>query len=83
MEAGSALQGLAVVGELCASLGDDGLERFDVGEVLVDDGFVHDLPEVLGGLKLGGVGRKEEQAEPREPRGWARCASRRCRARER
>jgi len=31
--------------------------------VLVDDGLVHDLPEVLCGLKLWGVGWEKEQAE--------------------
>ena len=46
-----------------AAIGDDGLEGFEVGDVFVDDGFVDDLPEMFGGLKLGGVGRKEQQSD--------------------
>ena len=38
MEASSAFQGLSVVGEMSAALGNDGLEGFEVGNVFVDDG---------------------------------------------
>jgi len=31
--------------------------------MLVDDGLVHDLPKVLCGLKLGGIGGEKEQAD--------------------
>jgi hypothetical protein len=40
-------------------LRDDSLEGFEVGDVFVDDWFVDDLPKMLSGLKLGGVGRKK------------------------
>ena len=64
MEAGSPLEGLAIVGQGGASLRNDGLQRFEIRDVLVDDGLVHDLPERFCGLKLGGVGWEEEQTEP-------------------
>jgi hypothetical protein len=48
---------------MSAALGNDGLEGFEVRYVFVDDGLVDGLPKVLCGLKLGGVGRKEDQPD--------------------
>jgi len=56
VEAGSAFEGLTIAGERGASLRNDELERFEVGDMLVDDGLVDGLPEVLCGLEFGGVG---------------------------
>jgi len=47
-----------------AARGDDLVEDFEVGNVLVDDGLVDERPEGLGGLHLRGVGRLEDQTEP-------------------
>jgi hypothetical protein len=44
VEACATFDGLAVVGQLKAALGDYGVEAFDVGDVLVEDWFVDDLP---------------------------------------
>ena len=62
-ETRSSLQGLSIVCEIIASLGNDGLEGFKVWDVFVDDGLVDGLPKVFCGLKLGGVGRKEDQPD--------------------
>ena len=50
--------------EPAAALGDDGLEVGEGGEVPVDNGFVHQRPEVLGRLQLRAVGREEDEADP-------------------
>ena len=56
MEAGPAFEGLAIIRQLDAAVGDDGFERFEIGDVFVDDRFVENLPKMLGGPKFGGVG---------------------------
>ena len=38
-------------------------ERLDSGEVLVEEGLVSVVPEVLGGLQFGRVRRQEDQVE--------------------
>ena len=52
METGSPFEGLALVCQLGTSVGDDGLERFEIGDVFVDDRLVEELPKRLGGLKF-------------------------------
>ena len=49
------MDGLLLVDEVEASLGDDGLEFGDAGNMPVDDGLVHEGPECLSGLQLGTV----------------------------
>lgn len=53
---------MSVVGELNAALCDYGVEGVYVADVLVDDWFVDDLPQVFGRLKLWRVGRQAEKA---------------------
>ena len=63
MEAGSCLEGLAIVRQPDATLADDGVERLKVGNVFVDDRLVDELPKALGGLEFGSVGRKEQKPD--------------------
>ena len=62
MEVGVRLEGGGI--ELATARGDDGAEFVERGEVPIDDWLVHQGPEVLGGLKFGGIGRQEDQADP-------------------
>ena len=48
MEAGPAFEGLAIIRQLDAAVGNDGFERFEIGDVFVADRFVEDLPKMLG-----------------------------------
>ena len=52
METGSPFEGLALVCQMGTSVGDDGLERFEIGDVFVDDRLVEDFPKMFGGLKF-------------------------------
>ena len=52
MEAGSAFEGLALIRQSDTTLGNDGFERFEIGDVFVDDRLVEELPKRLGGLKF-------------------------------
>jgi len=61
MEAGSPFEDLAFIRQLDAALAKDGFERFEVGDVFVDDRLVEDFPKVFGGLKFRRVrGQKEK-----------------------
>ena len=50
MEAGSAFDGVAFVGESGASFSDDVVEFVDRRDVFVDDGFVDQRPQRFGRL---------------------------------
>ena len=60
METGSGPQSGTVFGEGCAASADDLVERFEVGDVVVDDGFVDEFPERLGRLEFWRIGRQED-----------------------
>lgn len=62
MESGSALDGVALVGEGGASFSDDVVEFVDRRDVFVDDGFVDQRPQGFGRLQLGRVWRQKDQA---------------------
>src|SRR5947209_9514105 len=53
VETGSSLQGVSMICEIIASLGNDGLEGFEVWDVFVDDGLVDGRPWMFCGLKFG------------------------------
>ena len=57
-------QGIGIGFEVAAALLDVVLDVGDLVEVPVDDGFVEEAPEVLGGLEFGGVGRQVDQPQP-------------------
>ena len=61
MESGSAFEGLALIRQLDAAVGNDAFEHFEIGDVFVDDRLVEDFPEMLGGLKFGRIGGQEEK----------------------
>src|SRR4051812_7620521 len=50
--------------ENATALGDDLLEIGEGLEVLVGEGLVEDGPQVLGGLKLGGVWGQVDEPDP-------------------
>jgi hypothetical protein len=50
--------------ELLTAGGDNGTEFIERGDVPIDDRLVHQGPEMLGGLKLGGIGRQEDESYP-------------------
>ena len=52
MEAGPAFEGFALIRQSDTTLGNDGFERFEIGDVFVDDRLVEELPKRLGGLKF-------------------------------
>ena len=54
---------MAVVRQFRATLGDDDLEGFEIGDVFVDDWFVDDFLKVLCGLKFGRVGREKKKPD--------------------
>ena len=54
---------IAVVGELDALVGNDGVELGKGGEVPVGDRLVDVDPERFGGLQLGGIGRQIDEAD--------------------
>jgi len=63
VEAGLALDEVAVVGEGEAPVGDHGVEFGDGLEVPVDDGVVDLDPKGLGGLQLRGIGRQGDEPD--------------------
>ena len=62
MEFGSAFDGVAFVGESCASSSDDVVEFVDRRDVFVDDGFVDQRPQRFGRLWFGRAWRRKDQA---------------------
>ncbi len=62
MEAGSAFDGVSLVGEGGASLADDVVEFVDGRDMFVDDGLVDQRPQCFGWLQFWRVGRQEDQA---------------------
>ena len=64
MEASSAFQGLSVVGEMSAALGNDGLEGFEVGS--------HPNAERRLAIPTGAISCRVAAAEPRAGCGWRR-----------
>ena len=63
METSAAFDGVAFLGERCASLADDVVEVFDRVDMLVDDGFVDKRPERFGGLQFGRIRREKHQPD--------------------
>ena len=63
MEAGSPFEGLALIRQLDTSVGNDGLERFEIGDVFVDDRLVEDFPKMFRGLKFRRVRGQKEEAD--------------------
>ena len=51
MEVGVRLEGGGI--ELATAFGDDDAELVERGEVPIDDGLIHQGPEVLGRLEFG------------------------------
>ena len=62
MEVGVRLEGGGV--ELATALGDDGGEFVERGDVPIDDGLIHQGPEMLGRLEFGRIGWQEDEADP-------------------
>ena len=62
MEVGVRLKGGGI--ELATALGDDGAEFVEGGEMPIDDGLIHQRPEMLGRLEFGRVGRQVDEADP-------------------
>src|SRR4030095_8314491 len=50
--------------EPAATLGDDGAELVERGDMPIDDRLIHQRPETFGGLELRTVGRQEDEADP-------------------
>lgn len=63
MESGLPADEVSIVAEGDVALGNDGVEFGEAFEMAVDDGLVDMGPESFGGLRLGGVGRQEDQAD--------------------
>jgi len=61
VKAGSAFDDRGLLGEGAASICDDVLQRFDRGDVFVDERFVDQLPQRLGRLQFRRVRRKKNQ----------------------
>ena len=61
MEAGSAFDDVALIGECGASLADDFVQSFDCFDVLVDDGLVDERPQGLRRLQFRRIGRQKSQ----------------------
>src|ERR687898_1372677 len=62
MEVGVRLEGGGI--EPAATLGYDGAEFFQRGDMPIDDRLIHQRPEAFGGLELRTVGRQEDEADP-------------------
>jgi hypothetical protein len=62
VEAGVGRDGLGLITERQAALGEGRVELGQAGEVPVGDGLVGQRPQALGRLQLGRVGRQELQA---------------------
>lgn len=62
MEVGVWLEGCGI--ELLTARGDDGAEFVERGNMPIDDGLVDQGPEMLSRLKLGRIGRQEDEADP-------------------
>ncbi len=63
MEIGVACDGLLVLVEMAASLGDDGIEIVDGVEVGVGERLIDQRPEVLGGLEFRAIGRLVDEPD--------------------
>ncbi len=61
MEVGVRLESGGI--EPAATLGDDGAELVERGDMPIDDRLVHQRPETLGGLELRTVGWQEDEAD--------------------
>ena len=60
---GGAAEDVALALEAITVVRDGIFERIDGGEVLVEEGLIGAVPEVLGGLEFGRVWRQEHQME--------------------
>jgi len=63
MEIGVACDGLLVLAEMAASLGDDGIEIVDGVEVGVSERLIDERPQVLGGLEFRAMGRLVDEPD--------------------
>lgn len=63
MEEGVVSQGIGLGFEVAAALLDAVLYLGQLVEMSVDDRLVHEVPEVLGGLKFGGVGWEVDEPQ--------------------
>lgn len=63
MEIGVACDGLLMLVEMAASLGDDGIEIVDGVEVGVGERLIDERPQVLGGLQLRAIGRLVDEPD--------------------
>ncbi len=61
MEEGVFAEGVGIGFEVSAALLDALLDIGQAVEVAVGDGFIDELPEMLGGLQFGRVGRQVDQ----------------------
>jgi len=63
MEIGVACDGLLILVEMAASLGDDGIEIVDGVEVGVGERLIDERPQVLGGLEFRAMGRLVDEPD--------------------
>jgi hypothetical protein len=63
MEFGDCCDGVLVAPQMAATLGDGSIEILNGIEVFVDQRLIDKRPKMFGGLKLGAVGRQEDQTD--------------------